>query len=238
MRKSLLSFTYILFTLLLTQCNKDTQTADNNLETVTDADGNVYKTIKLGNQVWMLQNLKTTKYNDGTPIAKWTFGSNWYYSLNPVALYQWANTQDLNKVYAEPLPYDYYGAMYNEIALISGKLAPNGWRIPSEQDFKTLEAHVASQGYTGNEATAIKSKTGWVASSGSGIDVFGFNALPNGYISHGGTATASELICSWATSDVNVTAQQRKIISLLKNGKIIFQDAGISLGAGVRCIKN
>ncbi len=238
MKRLFKNLAIIIFILTFSQCKKESQPTEKPSETVIDADGNVYQTIKLGNQVWMLENLKTTKYNDGTPITKWTFGTDWYYSLNPIPLYQWALTLDLNKIYPSPLPFDYYGAMYNEFALLSGKLAPNGWRIPTEQDFKTLESYIASQGYLDNEATALKSKIGWTASSTNGSDVFGFRGLPNGYVAHGGTATASELICSWATSDVNTTAQKRRIVSLYNTGKIIFGDAFISLGAGVRCIKN
>ena len=238
MKKTIQFFAFILLGLLLTQCEKEAQINEQAPELATDADGNVYQTIKLGNQVWMLENLKTTKFNDGAPITKWAFGTDWYYSPEPLALYQWASTQDLNNIYPNPLPFDYYGAMYNEFALLSGKLAPKGWRIPTEQDFKNLEVFVASQGFVTNEATALKSKTGWVLSSGNGTDALGFRALPNGYVAFGGTATGSELICSWATADVNATTQKRRIVSLLKNGSIVFGDASISLGAAIRCIKN
>lgn len=237
MKKINLFFTLFCLALISSHCKKESQTEQQTAETVKDADGNVYKTMKMGNQVWMLENLKTTKYNDGTPIAKWTFGNNWYYSINPVAYYQWANTSDLNKVYPNSLSFDYYGAIYNETALSSGKLAPAGWRIPTEQDFKVLESYVAAQGYAGNEATALKSKIGWHSGSGNGTDIFGFNGLPNGYVAHGGTATGSELISSWATSEVNAAAKTRRSINLNKNGQMVFADFGVSLGSGVRCIK-
>jgi hypothetical protein len=76
MKKTIQFFTFILLGLLLTQCEKKAQINEQTPELVTDADGNVYQTIKLGNQVWMLENLKTTKFNDGTPITKWAFGTD------------------------------------------------------------------------------------------------------------------------------------------------------------------
>ena len=134
-------------------------------EIVTDADGNVYTTVKIGNQTWMVENLKTTKYNDGSPITLYTFedfGSNWGSLNNKIGHYQWASTEDLNNVVDEELPFDYYGAMYNHFAIESGKLAPSGWRIPSQEDFKELELFIAGDGNAGNEATVLKSETGWL----------------------------------------------------------------------------
>ena len=140
------------------------------LVTVTDIDGNVYNTITLGNQTWMLENLKVTTFNDGTPIAQWAFGESWGSLNDQQALYQWANTNDLNDVVDFELPFDYYGAMYNHFAIESGKLAPEGWRIPTVEDFEALESYLVFTGYAGNIATALKSDSGWSEFSGAGTD--------------------------------------------------------------------
>jgi len=201
-----------------------------------DVDGNHYATITIGTQTWMLENLKTTTYNDGEAIPEWTFGEDWYNGSNPVAHYQWANTDDLNNLYEEELPFDFYGAIYNEVSLASGKLAPIGWRIPSEQDFIELENYISNDGYSGDEATVLKSPYGWAPSANNGTDIYGFNGLPNGYVAAGGTATGSQVICSWATSD-NPTEQTRRIANLFDEPTILYFDNGIQLGAGLRCIK-
>lgn len=218
--------------------NKSEPAPPNN--TVVDADGNTYNTKKIGNQTWMLENLKTTKFNDGTPITKYSFathGNKWFYIPAPEALYQWAWTGGSGT----SLPFDFYGAMYNHFALESGKLAPKGWRIPTEQDFKELESYLRANGYANNEAIALKSTTGWDASSGNGTNAIGFNALPNGYVASGGSPTASLVIGSFATSTIGSgtlnSSTIRKTVNLFNVPTILFLDNSVALGFGVRCIK-
>jgi uncharacterized protein (TIGR02145 family) len=241
-RIQLLSLFFI--TLFLFSCGDDFDdkiiTPQTESETVTDADGNIYNTIKIGDQTWMLENLKTTKFNDGETITEYTFdthGSNWHNAGSEEALYQWALTDDLNNVYTEALPYDYYGAMYNHYAIESGKLAPTGWRIPTQQDFITLENHIAINGVSGNEATALKTTFGWLSSSGNGTNLFGFNGLPNGYVNAFGGSTASEIICAWATINVNTISNTRTSVNLFDENTILYAEDAIQIGHGIRCIK-
>jgi uncharacterized protein (TIGR02145 family) len=153
--------------------------------------------------------------------------NNW----NSTAYYQWANTEDL--------PFDYYGAMYNNIVLESGKLAPSGWRIPSKQDFEILENYLKTHGYNGSEGKALKSKTGWHLSGlGNGNDAIGFKGLPNGYVSSFGQTIGSEVICTWATSNKSLDNFSRIVVNLINDKNTIsYTENGINLGAGVRCIK-
>lgn len=213
------------------------------LLTLTDSDGNVYRTIKMGKQIWMASNLKTTKYNDGSPITLYTVekhGNNWGSINNQEAFYQMASTQDLNNVIAEELPANYYGAMYNHFAIESGKLAPEGWRIPTEADFRELENFLASEGHAGNEATVLKTESGWLPSIGGGTNFYGFDGLPNGYVSAFGTSTFSEGICTWVTSDVfgeSLPSKRRVLVALYEENTILFDDAAIQIGAGIRLIQ-
>lgn len=198
---------------------------------MTDIDGNTYQTIMIGNQEWMLENLKTTTFNDGTPIAEYSFGLDWWNGNNPIPYYQWGSISD------PALPFDFYGALYNDFAISSGKLAPTGWRIPTEQDFIDLENFIASNGQAGNEAIALKSTSGWAASSGNGTDIYGFNALPTGYASTFGTAISNELISTLGTSDVNAVSQTRRSVTLFDQPTIQYDDNSNRLGVGIRCIK-
>lgn len=242
MKKRINLSALLLFTLLLIQCN-EYDNDDTVLEqepaaiTVTDADGNVYRTITIGNQTWMLENLKTTKFNDGTSITEYPEGEHWNKDARSFPFYQWASTADLNNDVDEDLPFDFYGAMYNHAAIESGKLAPEGWRIPTQQDFEILKNFIASQGYADREGEALKSISGWNEFSGNGLDALGFNALPGGYVDAFGTPKADSIIGTWATSDYNAEEHNRVILSLHQQEMEIL-DQSILIGASIRCIKN
>ena len=204
---------------------------------LTDVDGNIYNTIKLGDQVWMVENLRTTKFNDGTSILENTYPDNVDDWSTDTGTYQWASTLDLNNDVDEEIPFDYYGIMYNEAAVSSGKLAPEGWRIPSEQDWIELINFISDDGYIGEEGTALKSSSGWNPNSGNGIDAYGFKGLPNGYVDAFATPKADAIICNWATSNNNPTLNERTVINLYQATVGIYSQSKL-LGSGVRCIKN
>jgi uncharacterized protein (TIGR02145 family) len=224
--------------LLAFQCEDD-DPAFLSGETVFDIDGNLYNTIVIGNQTWMLENLQTTKYNDGSPITEYTlaaFGNDWGNLTGQEGLYQWADTSDLNNVVDEELTFDAYGAMYNHWAIESGKLAPEGYRVPTQADFEELENYLSNNGYNGNEATTLKSATGWLTSTGNGTDEVGFNGLPNGYINAFGGPTLGQGICTWATT--NTSSGNRVLVQLFDQNQILYSENAIQIGAGIRCIKN
>lgn len=240
--KLLLRVNIIIFTLICFSCSKDDSVQNEELIlTVTDADGNIYNTITIGNQTWMLENLKTTSLNDGTPIAKYIFGMDWADLPNQTAQYQWADTSDLNNVIDEELPFDFYGAMYNHWAIESGKLAPQGWRIPRREDFEELEKYLSENGFENQEASALKSSTGWLPSSGNGTNAVAFNGLPNGYINAFGGPTLGQGICTWATTNINTQlplgSRTRVLVQLFDSENILYGDNAIQIGSGIRCIK-
>lgn len=211
--------------------------------TAKDADGNVYNSVKIGNQVWLKENLKTTKLNDGTPITEYrSFNPNrstfpWTSTTNPQMLFQWADVSDLGNFYPDALAFDYYGAHYNHLAIQSGKLVIPGWRLPTQQDFIVLRNFLSSQGHTGNEATVLKSKIGWFAAFGNGTDLYGFDARPAGSTIVNGGPDFASATARFATSDLNSTNTTRKAASFFKNGPLEFEDLDIRFGLSIRLIK-
>jgi uncharacterized protein (TIGR02145 family) len=155
--------------------------------TITDVEGNVYNTITIGTQTWLIENLRTTKYNDGTSIPIVADSYSWPDMTS--AAYCWYNNDISNK--------STNGALYNWYAVNSGKLAPVGWHIPTDAELTTLENYLIANGYnydgstSGNKiAKSLASKNGWSATSTTdgavGNDftknnTSNFSMLPSGY---------------------------------------------------------
>lgn len=95
---------------------------------VTDIDGNVYKAVKIGDQIWMGENLRTTKFTDGTPINNVVDNSSW--AMADASFCWYNNDQNFKST---------YGALYNWFAVSTGRLCPVGWHIPSDIEWTALE---------------------------------------------------------------------------------------------------
>ncbi|MBN8707568.1 MAG: fibrobacter succinogenes major paralogous domain-containing protein [Bacteroidetes bacterium] len=136
-------------------------------ETVTDFDGNIYHTVQIGNQLWTVENLRVTKYNDGTDIPKVIDNGAWA-ALTTDAYCAYNN--DENNVPT-------YGYLYNWYAVNPLLLAPAGWRVPTEADWTILGDFVGGESTAG---TKLKSTTGWL-NNGNGTDDYGFSAPSGGF---------------------------------------------------------
>jgi uncharacterized protein (TIGR02145 family) len=172
-----------------TNSTNDTNNVPVNGIALTDIDGNGYHSITLGGQTWTVENLKSTRYNDGTPIPQVTDDKAWdTLGKHSGAGYCWYNNDIANK--------DKYGALYNWFAIESKKLAPAGWHIPTEAERTTLTNHLIAGGYNWDSTTAgnkiaksLAAKTEWAATTGSGAigndltknNASGFSAFPGGY---------------------------------------------------------
>ncbi len=149
--------------------------------TMTDIDGNVYKTMKIGDQWWMAENFKGTKQADGTAIPNVTRNIDWHNLSITDAAYCFYNNDDNNQ----------YGALYTWDAAV--KAAPSGWHLPTDEEWKQLEMHLgmsrteADKGkYRGsNEASMLAGNSDlWqngVLKNNSAFGTSAFNALPGGY---------------------------------------------------------
>jgi len=127
-------------------CNNNNIIGNNS--TVKDADGNVYQTVKIGNQEWTMENLRTTKYNDGTPILNITSQTTWdscLYTLTE-AFCHYNNTTNSDSIKK-------FGALYNWYAVNTGKLAPSGWHVPTDEEWDTLQNYLMENGYSWDGTT-------------------------------------------------------------------------------------
>jgi uncharacterized protein (TIGR02145 family) len=138
-------------------------------QTVKDADGNGYDTVIIGTQVWLVQNLKTTHYRDGSPIANATDSATWVNNTTG-AYCDYNNTPSNSAV---------YGRLYNWFAAGNSRnICPKGWHIPSYAEWVTLAT------YLGDTVAGAKLKEAgtahWTSPNKGATNVSGFTALPGG----------------------------------------------------------
>ena len=155
-----------------------------NQKTPVDGDGNTYNTIKIGTQVWMSENLRTKKFQDGTPLSNSVEVNNetWGAANGSTTKY-WALVNGNSGNTAT------YGLLYNQFAVTgstvggtaNNNLCPSGWHIPTNAEFETLNMGLGGSNPSGGGTvgTKMKSTTLW-SSSGNGTNSSGFNGLPPG----------------------------------------------------------
>ena len=229
--------------LLLNACKKEEETpAMPETGTVSDVDGNSYKTVKIGNQWWMAENLKTTKYRNGASILSVTNDMEWS-NLEKGAYCLYDNVTENNGV---------YGRLYNWFAINdSNNLAPVGWHIPSDAEWKTLEIELGMSqseadnlGWRGNnegEKLKIKAPLGWTRVSPVwGSNTSGFTALAGGCRLFNGTWADPGLFASgfWWSSSVHSNHEAWYRYLDKKNSNVYRAHTYKNYGFSVRCVKD
>jgi uncharacterized protein (TIGR02145 family) len=137
---------------------------------LTDQEGNIYKTVKIGEQIWMAENLRTTHYQDGSFIPNVTVTNEWT-GLNNAA-YCFYNNDTLFK--------NIYGALYNWYAVADQrKVCPDGWHIPSDAEWTLLETSLGGAGLAGMKLREVGFMH-WVSPNVAANNQSGFTALPGG----------------------------------------------------------
>ena len=215
-------------------------------QVVKDGDGNEYKTVTIGTQVWLAENLKTTRYSDGTPLVNVKDRDEWANLTTPA--YCWYNN-DVNNS-------SKYGNLYNWFAVDpnsnGGKnLCPEGWHVPAENDWSVLLHFLYNNGYgfEGERRSVAKSladTTGWKLHDVAGNvgtqqeinNKTGFTALPAGYRNFRGEFTNLVSYSYWWTSTENSEMKARyrfmhNYYSYVGKGDFRKQN-----GFSVRCLKD
>lgn len=128
--------------------------------TVNDADGNTYRTVRIGNQVWTVDNFRSTKFNDGSPIAHVPDSLAWHSLTSPGFCY-YRNTNNTDSIRT-------FGALYNWYCVDSKRLAPPGWHVPTNDDWTTLQNFLIEHGYNWDRkksenriAKSLAARSGW-----------------------------------------------------------------------------
>ncbi len=204
---------------------------------LADIDGNSYKTVTIGTQVWMAENLKTTKFSDNTDVPLVTDNTAWVAATTPA--YSWYNNDEGTY---KPL----YGALYNWYAAHSELLCPTGWHTPAESEFSTLELYlgmdpgvIPNWGPRGtDQGSQLKNTTGW-ATGENGTNTSGFSALPGGYRYNidGTFNNAGVLTYFWGSDELDATRGWYRRL----DGSLTTVDKGATekpAGKYIRCVKD
>jgi len=201
-----------------------------NLPTVKDVDGNAYHIITIGTQTWMVENLATSKYADGTNIPLVSEKTAW------------------SKLSTPGYCKGTFGSLYNWYTVNTGKLAPTGWHVPTDTEWTTLRNYVnAHLGTSSSVAKAIAANTVWPTNNTIGAigndltknNSSGFNALPGGFRDDDGSFYGIGYMGLWwcSTQDYrNVNAQNIFISSSDTDLPITTNPK--SRGMAIRCIKD
>jgi uncharacterized protein (TIGR02145 family) len=194
---------------------------------VTDIEGNTYKTVIIGDQIWMAENLKTKMYNDGTEIPVITDPTKWA-SLKTGG-YCWYNDESLYR--------ETYGALYNGYTINTGKLCPTGWHVPVVEDWQKLR-EFSGDSVKGGGKLKEAGINHWLTPNKGANNSSGFTALPAGIRYFEGTfASVFQFTGIWSSTETGTKDQW--LMSLY------FGDATFNIshrtknhGFSVRCIKD
>jgi uncharacterized protein (TIGR02145 family) len=215
-----------LFLLLLNGCDKDDDIRiqfNQNLDygSLTDNEGNIYKTIKIGTQTWMAENLRVTKLNDGTDI--------------PYNSYPYQDSTPAFKWYLDnPIFYkNTIGGLYNWYALNTGKLCPSGWHIPTDNEWNLMTDYLGGDSIAGAKMKETGTKN-WKNPNEGASNESGFTALPTFGYPYGGTFSYTLM---WSSTEFNNEyAWYRSLSSYSKKVYRHFETKKV--GSPIRCVRD
>ncbi len=227
MKNFSMHFLIICIIIALISCDKNDLNNDDSSLPITDNDGNIYTTVTIGDQTWMIENLKTTKYNDGTDIPNINDNTEW----TETEIGAYCNYNDFDStIYT-------YGRLYNWYAVNSGKLAPRGWHIPTDLEWAALINYLG-----GDSIAAEKLKEAgnihWRESNVVSTNESGFTALPGGYVRlNQGPAYMYTVGNWWSSTDSSNNLAWYRSMNFQDN-KVYRFAVSKNLGFSIRCIKD
>ncbi len=201
---------------------------------VTDIDGNVYRTVKIGTQIWMAENLKTTKYRNGEPIPNVINNAQW--ASSNTGAYCWYNNNSANK--------STYGALYNWYAVSDIRnIAPVGWHVATDADWTILTIFLNGEGVAGGKLKE-SGTAHWKDPNQGATNNNGFTALPGGgrvekskfdYMGLNGAWWAYSVVPRRGEFNIGSTSEWNRYISYI-SPSIYRVNINKHYGYSVRCI--
>jgi uncharacterized protein (TIGR02145 family) len=204
------------------------------LQSVTDIDGNVYRTVVIGDQHWMAENLKVTKYRNGDNITNITVDSSWN-----------SDTSGAYGVYVsseiDATTYlDSYGLLYNGYAVDnSGGICPEGWHVPTKDEYDALSTYLGGNSVAGGKLKETGTDH-WNSSNTGATNESGFTLLGNGYRGFYGTfSSIRRHSYTWTATPPNGSSPNAYYLSIGFNGAAAsVHSISKKYGFGVRCLED
>ena len=241
MKKLIFAFA---LTSVLFSCKKETTTPNNtgNNSTqnptsgygpnITDVEGNSYKTVYIGTQTWMAENLKTSKYSDGTMIPNITDNTQWKNDSSGAWCYY--NNDVANNAK--------YGKLYNWYAVSktsngNKNVCPTGWHVPSDNEWTVLTGYLGGESIAGGKLKEVGT-TSWNSPNTDAKNTSLFSALSCGYRDGNGVYDEIGHICGWWCSTESDTDDAWKRGLDSGSGSAYRYDNDKVNGSSVRCLKD
>ena len=205
-------------------------------QTVTDFEGNIYNTVTIGSKILTTENLKSTKYNDGSAIPHVSDGGDWHSLMTPA--YCWYNNDSVSYKVT-------YGALYNWYAVQTGKLCPCDWHVPSESEYDSLFSYLGGESVAGGKMKEV-GFTHWISPNTGADNSSGFSALPgggrDGYISKSPFSfTLGEVGAWWSSTEKSGGEFAFQFFIRYNSNNISYRpdayDDKVN-GFSIRCVKN
>jgi len=235
---------FLLFAMLITGCKKNEEaTAAQETSTITDIDGNIYKTVKIGNQWWMAENLNVKKYRNGHFIKLSQDSAAWADTVGSYCLYP-----SVPSVHPP-------GLLYNWSAVTSpDNIAPEGWHVPSDDEWKELEKSIGmdatdadKSGWRGTDEgeklkiSSSSSEQGWTSYAGIwSTNESGFTALGGSCRLYNGTFGYLGLQATgfwWTTSSHSDDEAWYRYLDY-KSAGVFRSHCDKNYGCSIRCVKD
>jgi uncharacterized protein (TIGR02145 family) len=195
---------------------------------VTDVDGNVYETVMIGNQVWMAENLRTTRLNDGSEIELITKNKDWNTTSDPA--FCWYNND--SSLFKVP-----YGALYNGFAATNEKICPAGWHVPDSEEWNQLIDNLGNAETAGGKLK-LEGITQWHPPNTGADNSSSFSALPAGLRYFEGTfSSLSYFTAFWSVNEADNASHYFLSLSYL-DSKATLSNKSKKHGFSIRCIRD
>jgi uncharacterized protein (TIGR02145 family) len=225
-----LSAIFGMMAVFFVSCSKNDKEPDT--ATVSDIDGNVYNIITIGTQDWMKENLKTTKFNDGTPIPMVVDNAAWEALITPSYAWYENNAATYKNT---------YGALYNWYAASNSKLCPVGWHVPGNDEWSTLSDFLGGAAVAGGKMK----ETGtihWSNINTGATNESKFTGLGHGYRSGDGTYGNIGVYGIYWSSTGGPADYNARARALANNSEQLMGGSTSATdkiaGLAVRCVKN